>query len=311
MTALAATSAAENADLLLQNARGRASRTLEVFLRRQPSGGGHVCATGVSLVDFGRLFAAEIRPLTVLIFQVPPSLLNPNYWEPLTGESESDVRAKKVGIITRTEGDRTMIWRSDRVPASRLLQDGIDAPVDLLQGYVLRTTGEGLLKLARAWDGCGRLEWAGLASLPAGDLAPEELARLNHDMAQLRISSANEVMLYSSQDDSTVRIALPSAPPILRTLEALVRGFVWNATHAHVGPITGPARGHLARIAEDVGLSAGPADVIDKGRTVEIIARIGRTPWGVALSPGGDSLTGPGKVLIYYDRIAGLWAVST
>ena len=103
----------------------------------------------------------------------------------------------------------------------------------------------------------------------------------------------------------------PRAAQQRRAIEAHLRGFLQGVVRRHVGFITGKVIDQLARIADGVGLSATERDVVDKGRTIEVHAWVGRTPWGASLKPGHTPLAGDEKILIYYDAIAGLWAVST
>lgn len=298
-------------ELFLQTSPGRASQPLEMFVRSEGPREHHFYAQGLTLADFGSVFAGEIRPLDVFISRMPPDLLNPNYWEPLAKENEQAVREKMTGIVTKTEGDRVFLWRSDRIARSRLLRDGIDAQVELLNGYLFRAKGEDLLKLGAAWNGRGRFEVAGLADLPAGEVPPETLSAVHGDLARIGLSLPGEAFLYSAQGDGLARTVFPRAAQLRRAVEAHLRGFVHGVVQRHVGRVTGKVCDQLARIADGLGLSATERDVVDKGRTIEVHAWLGRSPWGVSLPPGRHALAGDEKILIYYDAIAGLWAVSS
>ncbi len=295
-------------DLFLQAARGG---SLEMFVRFQGAGQHHFYAQGLSMADFAGVFGAEVRPLDVLVTRLPAEFLNPNYWEPLTQESENAVREKMTGILTRTEGDRTLLWRSDRVARSRLLRDGLEVPVELLQGYIFRLSGEGLLELGKAWAGRDRFEWAGLADPPEGTPTPAFLNAVHTDLAQMRLSLREEALLYSAQGEGLVRVLFPREDQLCRAVAALVRGFVHGAAGGHLGALNRRVAGQIARLADDVGLSSDARDVVDKGRTVEVTLWLGRTPWGVMPRTGGDALSGDERLLLYYDRISGLWAVSS
>jgi len=298
-------------ELFLQTSPGRSPQPLEMFVRAAGENEHHLYAQGLTLADFVSVFESEVRPLDVLIPRMPPELLNPNYWEPLTKENEAAVREKMAGIVTKAEGDRVSLWRADRIARSRLLRDGIDAQVELLNGYVFRTRGEELPKLGKAWSGSGRLEAAGLSGLPAGELPRETLSAVHGDLSRGGLSLPSESFLFSAQGDGLTRVILPRAAQLRRAIEAHVRGFIHGVVRRHIGHITGRVCDQLARIADGLGLSATERDVVDKGRTIEIHAWLGRTPWGVSLKPGHSSLAGDEKILIYYDAIAGLWAVST
>ena len=221
-------------DLFLQSPPGRAPQGLEMFVRAEGAGEHHFYAQGLTLADFGNVFGSEIRPLDVLISRMPPDLLNPNYWEPLTKESENAVREKMDGIVTRTEGDRVLLWRSDRIARSRLLRDGLEAQVELIHGYLFRTKGADFLGLGAAWNGRGRCEAAGLAGLPEGGIPDETLSAVHGDLARGGLSVPGEAFLFSAQGDGLVRVIFPRAAQLRRAIEAQVRGFLHEIGRAHV-----------------------------------------------------------------------------
>jgi hypothetical protein len=300
-------------ELLLQTSPGRTPHPLELFVRLEGSDEFHFYTQGLTMADFGSIFGLEVKPLDVFITRMPSELLNPNYWEPLTKEAENAVREKMGGIITRTEGDKAMLFRADRVSRGRLLRDGLDVPVELLNGHIFRTTGESLLKLGQAWSGRGRLEWAGLAGLAKGaPVPPDMLSTLHHDLSQSRLSLREEVFLYSSQEDGLARAIFAKRSHLDRAVEALFRGFVHGAANVHVGRVSRAILGELTSLAEGLGLSADPArDVVNTGRTVEVALWLGRTPWGVSPRPGRDAMLAKEKALLYYDSISGLWDVAS
>jgi hypothetical protein len=295
--------------LLLQDARGRAP--LELYTRLPGGREHHFYAHGVSAGDFARLFEAELRPLEAFITRMPADLLNPNYWEPLTRESENEVREKLTGIVTRSVGDRVEIWRADRIARTRLLRDGLDVPVELLHGYLFRVSGEGLLRLASAWNGRGRFEWAAVRISAKSVVTDSILSQIHNDLAQMRLSVPEESFLFATQDDGLTRTVLTDRAHLRRAVEGLVRGFLHASTRAHLGRINAQICDQIADLADGAGLSADPSrDVVVTERILEIHAWQGRTPWGVAPHPGLNVVTGDERVLFYYDRISGLWAVS-
>lgn len=296
-------------DLLLQTSPGRAPHPLELFVRLEGRDEAHFYTQGLTMTDFGSLFGTEIRGLDALIYRMPVELLNPNYWEPLTKEAENAVREKMTGIITRTEGDRALLFRADRVSRGRLLKDGIDVPVELLNGYIFKTSGEGLLKLGQAWSGRGRFDWAGLAK---GNPAPETLTSVHQDLSQIRLSLREEQFLFASQDDGLARVVFAKRSHLTRAIEALIRGFVHGAAGVHVGRSSHAVLEEISDLANGIGLSADPArDVVNSGRTVEVALWLGRTPWGAQVSPGREALLAKEKALLYYDSISGLWDVAS
>lgn len=300
-------------DLLLQTSPGRSPHPLELFVRLEGSDEFHFYTQGLTMADFGSLFGLEIRPLDIFITRMPSELLNPNYWEPLTKEAESAVREKLGGIITRTEGDKALLFRADRVSRGRLLRDGVDVPVELLNGHIFRTSGDGLLKLGQAWSGRGRFEWAGLAGLAKGAPVPQDtLSTLHHDLSQSRLSLREEVFLFSSQDDGLARTIFAKRSHLDRAVEALIRGFVHAAGNVHVGRVSKAILGEFITLAEGLGLSADPVrDTVNTGRTVEVTLWLGRTPWAVSPRPGREAMLAKEKALLYYDSISGLWDVAS
>jgi hypothetical protein len=308
----AAETAMNTKDLLLQTSPGRAPHPLELFIRLEGSDEFHFYTQGLTLADFGSIFGLELRPLDAFISRMPSELLNPNYWEPLTKEAENTVREKMGGIVTRTEGDKALLFRADRVSRGRLLRDGLDAPVELLNGHLFRTSGDGLLKLGQAWSGRGRFEWAGLSDVAKGPVPQDTLSTIHHDLSQSRLSLREEVFLFSSQDDGLARALFAKRAHLDRAVEALVRGFVHAAGNVHVGRMSKSILVELITLAEGLGISADPArDVVNTGRTVEVALWIGRTPWGVSPRPGREAVLAKEKALLYYDSISGLWDVAS
>jgi len=295
-------------ELLLQSSPGRSPHPLELYVRLEGSDESHFYTQGLTLSDFGNLFGGEMRPLDALIYRMPVELLNPNYWEPLTKEAENVVREKMSGIVTRSEGDKALLFRADRVSRGRLLRDGLDAPVELLNGYIFRTSGEGLLKLGQAWSGRDRFEWAGLAGLAKGATPQDMLSTVHLDLSQSRLSLREELFTFASSEDGLARVLFSKRAHLNRAIEALVRGFVHGAAGVHVGRMSRAIIEELATMSDGLGLSADPLrDVVNTGRTVEVRLSIGRTPWGVSPRPGREAVLAKEKALLYYDSISGLW----
>lgn len=287
-----------------------AARPLDLFLRIDGPRGYHLYARDVSLADFTAAFARELKGLQVLVYRMPPELLNANYWEPLTKEGENTVREKLAGIVTRSDGDRVLLWRADRVARHRLLRDGLDVPVDLLQGYVFRMSGESLIALAKAWSGKGRFEWAALTGDPGAELHKTALSAVHADLAQFRLSRPDEAFLFAAQGDGLTRMAFPRLDLFHRALESQLLGYAASAVPRHFARLTPRVLDQIARVGDGVGFSADPLrDVEDKGRTVEFSFDLGRTPWGVTVRR--EPMVGDDRALLYYDQMSGIWAMST
>jgi hypothetical protein len=299
-------------EFLLQTSPGRSPAPLELFVRLGAPDEFHFYTQGLTMVDFGSLFARELRPLDALIYRIPPDLLNPNYWEPLTKEAENAVRERMTGIVTKTEGDRAMLFRADRVSRGRLLRDGLDVPVELLNGYVFRTSGAGLLKLGQAWSGRGRFEWAGLLGLPGEGFSHDVISTIHHDLSHARLSLREEQMLFAAQEDGLARTVFSKRGSLDRAVEALIRGFVRESAKVHVGRMSHAILEELIGLVDGLGISADPSrDIVNTGRTVEVSLWLGRTPWGVYPRPGRDAVLAKEKSLLYYDNISGLWDLAT
>jgi hypothetical protein len=296
-------------ELLLQTSPGRSPHPLELFVRLEGRDEAHFYTQGLTLTDFGNLFGTEIRGLDTYVTRMPHELLNPNYWEPLTKEAENAVRERMTGIITRTEGDRALLFRADRISRGRLLRDGLDVPVELVNGYIFHLTGDALLKLGQAWTGRHRFDWAGLGK---GEVTPDTLTTLHRDLSQCRLSLREEQFLFAAQDDGLARVVFARRAHLYRALEALFRGFVHGAAGVHVGRMSHSVLEEIADLADEIGLSADPGrDVVNTGRTVEVSLWLGRTPWGMPERPGREALIAKEKALLYYDSISGLWDLAS
>ncbi len=316
------------AGLFLQTPPTQKPHSLEVFVRERKPTELHFYCRGLSFADFANLYGRELRKMTVLVYQMPPSYLNPNYWEEHSKTGEEAVREKNEGTITRQDNGRTLLWRSDQVPKIRMFRDDLDVQAELLLGTTFRITGENFLKLGRAASGgparpddpvpSGRsggedaFEWIGFSELPEGDLAGQTLKTGRDDLTNLRPSQSEQKILYTSQDDRSTQVVFTERALLHRAVSALLRGF----THS----LTGKSSGHMAervldqiiRVANGVGITALPdRDFVNKQRTCEITGRLGKTEWGVQLPPDEDPPGEDDQILLYYDRVSGIWAVST
>ncbi|HEX7898648.1 MAG TPA: hypothetical protein VF950_12865 [Planctomycetota bacterium] len=286
------------------------AQPLDLFTRTDGPRGYHLYARNASLAEFATTFANEIKKLQVLVYRMPPEFLNANYWEPLTKEGENTVREKLSGIVTRGDGERVLLWRADRIAKHRLLRDGLDLPVDLLQGYVFRMSGESLIALAKAWDGKGRFEWVGISGDLGSDVHKTSLSAIHADLAQFRLSRPEEAFLYAAQGDGLVRMAFPREEAFRKALEGQLLRYATSAAPQHFARFTPRVLDQIARVGNGVGFSADPTrDVEDKGRTVEFRFALGRTPWGVTIRR--EPMVGDDQALLYYDQTSGIWAMAT
>lgn len=297
--------------LLLQNTQSREPHHLEVFLRSRGEGEHHFYCHGLSFVDFSGVFEAELERMEALIYRLPSSLLNPNYWEPHSKESENAVRSRMTGIITREEGEHTFLWRSDQVPPLRMLREGLEVDADLILGFAFRVGGEGLLQLGRASADHGeRFEWASFGGLPAGDVSHDLVLAAHNDVTRMGLSQPGERMLYAAHNDHFTRVVFSERRQQRRAVSTLIRGFLYNLTGRLVPPMSDRAADQLLEVADNLGLTSWPdRDFRDKGRTFEIRAHLGKTEWGMHPQAGRETPSDDEEVLIYFDRMSGLWEV--
>jgi hypothetical protein len=300
-------------DAFLQHTHATELPRLDLFVRLREPAEHHVYLRHLSVADFAAVFEAEMRPLTALVYRMPGSLLNPNYWEPLTREAEHAVREKMAGLITRQDGERTLLWRADSIAPGRWLRDGLNVPVELLHGYLFRMSGEGLLSLGAAWTGGReRFEWMAFSSVPEGDAGRSAALNAHNDVTAFRLSQPEQRIAYASVEDASTRLLFADRGMARKAAGAAVRGFALNCFQRPLPRINDRVCDQILRVCDGVGWTASPdRDFVDKGRAFEIACHLGRTEWGVHLHPGHPPLLGNEKHLVYYDRTSGIWAVAT
>ncbi|MHC4607004.1 MAG: hypothetical protein ACYTAF_08690 [Planctomycetota bacterium] len=233
---------------------------LEVYTRIRGPEEHHFYSRGLSFNEFAAVFDAELRRSKVLVYHMPPALLNPDFWEPLTRETEEEVRNQKIGIITRREDDRLLLWRSDRVPPDRLLCEGLDVEANLQLGFIFRVPGEGVIELGRAAaERNERLEWIAFPELPSGEISHKALLLGRTGLTQMRHLPEQATILYSSQDDRSSRVLFSERPMLRKALSALVRGFARARTGRPVAAINDAvAEDHLPPRHHPVGRPRAP-----------------------------------------------------
>jgi hypothetical protein len=278
---------------------------LEMFVRRAAPNESHFYARGLVPADWTGLVAGDSAGPDALLYRIPPPLLRADLWEPLSKDAENSVREKMGGIIVWTEQEGTLLWRADRAEPGKLLKEGLEAPAELLQGYILRTTKEGLSILARSWNGRGRFEGVSLKGLPR-EIPEDVLEAVHSDLARMRVSIPEEAILFASHGGET-RIVFTREEPFYRSVAKTVHDFVSSLARTPLAGLNRAICGRLIELAEGRGLSSYPEhDFIDKGRTLEATLRLGRTLWS-----SGSRRDRSGKVLLYYDRTSGIWALSS
>lgn len=289
---------------------------LEVFTRHRAPDERHFYASNVTLADFDPVLAPELRGLEAILYRLPPSLLNANYWEPYSREAEAQVRERMTGLITRQEGERTQVWRSDAVAPGRLLRDGLEIPVELVLGYAFRAKGEDVPALGRAWAEAGdlgreRFEFVAFSSLPAGEALRDRVLQGHNDLTAMRLAAPDARLAFAAQGRHVARAVFTTAAAQRKCVASAIRGFAVAATGAVVAPPNDRVCDQVLGLAEGLGLTCDAGvDLLNRGRSFEFKMHLGRTEWGLTLPPGHEPPPGEAFILLYYDRIAGLWAVA-
>ncbi len=288
---------------------------LEIYPRTRDGRERHFYAQDVSAADVLPLLAPALSGLEAVVYRMPAPLLNPNYWEPYTREGEAKVREKMTGLVTRQEGEQTQLWRADAVAPGRLFRDGVDVEAELVLGYAFRVKGRDLPKLAATWDGQAgardRFEWIAYSAIPGGEGLKDRVLQGHNDLTAFRFSVTESRIAFASSGDRRMR-AIFSDPALQRKcIASAIRGYAMRTTGAVIAIPNDRVCDQLAAIGDGYGLSSSPAaDFTDRFRTYEFKLHLGRTEWGLHPRAGADLNPSDAHVLLYYDRIAGIWAVA-
>jgi len=286
---------------------------LEMLAKIQGDQEFHFYVSGVMFAEIAPLVGSDLASTEALIFKMPPSLLNSNYWEPHTAEAEEAVREKMTSVITRDDGGTKMLWRSDAIAPGRHLRDGLDVPVELLMGTVFKVQGPDLLKLGEAWESQGpvpkdRFEWIAFRELSTGNGAIDAAIRLHDD---LTVRVPGSVMAFAADGGHRVRLVMTRRALFRRCVAAALRGYMMRCTGRAVSPPNDQTCEELIARAWHGLTSTSDRDFVSKGTTYEFIARPGRTPWSGHPPSGSADGTDELQVLVYYDRVSGIWALAS
>jgi hypothetical protein len=266
----------------------------------------HFHVAGADFKDLAPLIAPVVSGAQGLIYSMPPGLLNPNYWEPHTKESEAALRAAGSPVITRDDRGASWLWRPDSIAPGRYLRDGIDVPIEKLPGGGFKVAGADLLTLGTAWASMGfdprdRFEWAAFKGSPAPDA--------QEDVAAFRLRAPGVAMIFSATGERQFRMAFQDRAPYRALGRAALRGFMMRCAGRVVSPPNDTVVDQFLARA-DRGLTSVPEkDFISKGTAFEFTARPGLSPWSTASN--GDLGPDEEHILVYYDRVAGIWAVAS
>jgi hypothetical protein len=283
---------------------------LDVLARELGPSEFHFYVAGAEFADLAPLIAPELAGTQALISRIPPSLLNPNYWEPHTKAGEDAERARGWRPITREESGALMLWRSVAIAPGRYLRDGIDVSVERAPEAGFKIAGPDLLKLGKAWapavaDSKDRFEWIAFRPPAAGNGGGAAPVDAQDDLDSFRLRTPGASMLFAASGDLEVRMAFSRRAPFRACARAAMRGYMMRCT----GRVVSPPNDHVSDDFLDQavrGLTSAPArDFVSRDTAFEFTARPDLTPWSEGAEPSEE------HVLVYYDRVAGIWAVAS
>jgi hypothetical protein len=270
----------------------------------------HFYVGGVDFADVASILSPVVAGTQALIFKMPPALLNPNYWEPHTREAEAAMRAAGAYIITRDDRGASWLWRADTIAPGRYLRDGIDVIVEKVPGAAFKIAGPELIKLGKAWAASGgdakdRFEW--VAFKPS---APRfTAADAQEDLSSIRLRTEGVVMLFAATGDRNVRMVFSDRVPSRACARAALRGYMMRCAGRVVSPPNDTVCDQFQAQARRGLTSIPDKDFVSKGTAFEFTARPRLTPWSEGWL--GDEDPGEERILVYYDRVAGIWAVAS
>lgn len=297
----------QTAGLFLQPGLDQAQGELQAFLWTPRPDEHHFYLRGLRHSEICGLYAAGMAAAHVLVTAFDPDLLAPEFWEPYARETEEALRRSPGGAITRLSDGVRKIWRADRAKAAgRLLAKDPGAPVSLLRGRVLSGPGSFVGSLG---DPPGLLEWAAYDALPADT---EGFAlQVQADVDAFRAGATRPRYLVSVDPSGGTRVIFSSRADFRAAVNAALGGYLSSLCQDRVAPLSHRTIDQLAAAVDGVGFTSSPlGDFVDKGRTFEIHARLDGTRWGLrrpdVLEAYGDE---DARILIYYDRVSGIWEV--
>ena len=274
----------------------------------------HFYGRGLTLAGLAPIVGGELAAAEALVLRMPPSLLNPNYWEPHSRTAEGEVRDRMTGVILREEGGATKIWRPDAIAPGRHLRDGLDVPVELIHGYIFKVRGRDLVKLAQAWAAQGetendRFEWIAFKALPSGEALVETALEAHNEITAMRLRLPGATMAFASGGGRGLRMIFRSVQPLRRCVAAVVQKHLVAVTGAHAAMPNDKVCDRIIRRA-GLGLTSQPdQDFVRRGTAFEFTAHIGRTEWSTPAAGHDAEALAEKRVLFYYDRVAGIWEI--
>lgn len=287
---------------------------LEVLPHVRREGESHLYLRGLVPKDFATLFRRELAGRMIPVFQMPPSALNPDYWEPWSRESAREMSERIGGVVEDTTGPRHRLWRADRVGPGRALREGRGVQPEMHPGPIFVFSGEDFLKLSETLtDPSEPIRFAVPKRTAAedGENRAEFFRRAAEDLERLEITLPEERILYRNDPDGQAKLLFSDRDLFLKTLGGAIRGFVHRRSGEHVSYISRGTLESLLDLANGKGFLADPvADFVDKDRSLELSLHIGETVWKPRERAPGKEPEWEPPALLYYDRTSGIWALT-
>ncbi len=290
-------------ELFLQRTTGADLYQLDLFIARRSDDEQHFYCHGLSAADFAAVFRRELTGRTVYLTKFSPGLLNPSYWEIFTAKAEQEVRGATGGAILKEEGGTRYLWRSDRVPKGRKLIEKVGLDPELVNGTTLVVPGSDFARIADALQGF-RDDIHFAVTEAAANHRTETARRTAEDTRALKRSSKEELLVFASRGNLITQVVFSNRSLLLKALEAAIRGFVHRTSRMHVARINQGILDDLARVLDRLGAVAyAQRDVVVKDVHMELTLHLGKSQW-----PPETEVPHEWRVLVYYDRGAGIWA---
>lgn len=265
------------------------SRGLEVFVTKSPKEI-NFDVIPLNITEFVDLFENDLG-LYFAISKFDTKILNDGYWESSSEEEKDNLRTKLGGIITDKQG---RLFRTDYCPKNRVVRDGLGVTSEVIHGSLLKVDYANFKKITDLYVNSNE-QFEFIASADSKD-----------NFEDTTTLATSQRMIYSSSDNQTAKILFSNQEDAEKLLEYCIRRMVKNITSKHVSYLNKKTVEWLLNISDKVGFATHPLrDFADKDRSYELTLHIGKTRWGVH----DGLLNNDDKVLLYYDRTSGIWAM--
>jgi len=274
-----------------------ATADIEVFIDKKSDGEILVKISPLNIAEFVKLFETKLRDLTFVMSKFDTSILNESYWEPVISDETETVKFEFSGVILNDKGQ---VFNVDHCPPGRLLKDELNVSCELLLGNMLKVNYEGFSKIA-SQKSTAPMEWIAFEDLDSHSEKHVQLA-----LSSLSFASVSQRYLYSSNDNRVAKIIFTDRKDVNQLIQAVLRSIVIGVTDGHVAFINKKTLDDIFDIADKLGFAInGQKDFVNKDRSYELTLNLGKTRWGVNY----ELFHGDERLLVYYDRTSGIWAM--